>query len=144
MRALLLAVSGALLLAGCASVPDLPAAATPIPAGKAQLVIRRSNDLTYAYVEAEIEVNGARIAALSRGQSVSTAVAPGAVNVAAVSAFGRFNFPTDVVAGREYRFLVSARMAPGVATALGGVIGMAIESAANEGTGGAFDVALDH
>jgi hypothetical protein len=99
-----------LALGGCASGPA-DSAPEPIPAGMAQLVVTRSSDWNYMAVKAVVDVNGTRMAELSRDDGYSTTVRPGrtTLSAAGVSNPGRYSISFNAEAGKIYRFEVSPR-----------------------------------
>ncbi len=72
----------ALALSGCATAPsDTAARAASVIAatGQAKIVITRNTDMTYFGVAARVDINGARVAELSRGESYAGAYQPGEI-----------------------------------------------------------------
>ena len=115
-----------LALGGCASGPD--AAPEALPAGMAQLAVTRPSDFLYASVKATVEVNGARIAELSRdddGYSASFRAGPTTVSAYGSSPPGRYSIRFNAEAGKTYRLVVSPRREGYVPLTASGKIGTA-------------------
>lgn len=124
--ALVLMLSG--YLAGCTSAPAPPVAAAPPSKGMARIVVTRSTDIQYGTIPAEIEVGGAAVAKLWRGEVYSGDIAPGRAEIAVNLSSKAY---VDAQAGRTYRFAVSDN----AGRALGGLL-----AEAATGTSGFFRI----
>jgi len=130
------------LLAGCASggtTPSGSANAAVMHAtapGQATISITRSDELMYLAAPATVELNGAKIASIGRGESYTGGVAPGpaVLSVSAWSSPGASNQRFTAVPGKTYRFVISPRGDNFAAGMVGGFVGQAIEG------GGAFEI----
>src|SRR5216683_1648849 len=73
---------------------------------------------------------------------IVASVAPGPISLTAKAAvdIGFYTVKFNAVAGKTYAFQVSKRTEQVVASVLGGMVGMAIDAAANNETSGAFKV----
>jgi len=124
--------------AGCASQPaPIMSAVAP---GQARISITRT-DHALPFTRAEIKINGALIE-LAPGQSYSGGVPPGPVTMTASGKMdvGQYVVKFNAVAGKTYAFEVSQRAERIAASAIGGVAGMMIESAASGDQSGAFKI----
>ncbi|WP_456716595.1 hypothetical protein [Bradyrhizobium sp. USDA 4353] len=106
------------------------------PKGDATVEITRTTDLLYLGVKATVEINGAEVASLGRGESYSAPLAPGAttITVSAWSSPGSSNIRFDAEPGKAYRMVVGPRGNNFGASLVGGLVGAAIEG------GGAFEI----
>ena len=131
----------ALLLAGC--VTDGPiTSALPVAAGQATVTVSRPNGWYGAAVAVDIDANGAKIASLAAGGSYTGPVHPGPVTLTATcwSSPGRYTIHFNAEAGKRYAFEVSSRNEQIAAAAVGGIVGLAVDTAANGETSGAFQI----
>ena len=124
------------VLVGCVTDGATPSAHAIAP-GQATISITRSNDLLYVAAPASVELNGAKVASLGRGETYSGGVGPGpaVITVSTWSTPGSTSYRFNVEPGKTYRFTVSPRGANFAAGMVGGLVGAAIEG------GGAFQVA---
>ncbi|WP_316206870.1 MULTISPECIES: hypothetical protein [unclassified Bradyrhizobium] len=146
----------ALALTGCvtdqspaAVVAAAPGPLKPIPPGQAAITIKRVEGYFAQAVKADVDVNGARFASLDQGSSFTGFVRPGpvALTVTCWCGPGRYtvNFKAD--AGRRYAFEITSRNEQAGAMIAAGIVGLAIDTAANGETSGSFkivEVAGDH
>lgn len=94
----------------------------------------------------DIDANGSRIASLSSGGSYTGPLPPGPVVLTATcwSSPGKRHRPLqrsfNAVAGKRYAFEVSPRGEQFAAAVIGGVIGLAADTAANGVTSGSFKI----
>ncbi|MGJ4971561.1 hypothetical protein ACQR1N_27310 [Bradyrhizobium sp. HKCCYLRH1073] len=111
-------------------------AARAAPKGRATVAITRTTDFLYLAAPAAIEINGAKVASLGRGESYSGSIAPGAttITVSTWSSPGSSNIRFTAVPGKAYRMVVGPRGQNFAASMMGGLIGAAIEG------GGAFEI----
>lgn len=129
-----------LLLGGCASTTSSSGASKPpvgVESGKARLVLTRNTDAQYFAVNARVDLNGERVAELSRGQSFITNVNPGKINFSldAWGWSGRYLTSVNLEADKTYVYEVGPRSGS-LGTALAfGAIGTAVDAALNENTG---------
>lgn len=130
MRALAIALTAILFLAGCATQGNTPAATmTSAPAGKAQVVITRSSDMLYVAAAARVDLNGMRAASLWRGESYSGVVDPGLLTIStdAWSAPGRSAIRFNVEPGKAYFIELAPNAGSMWSGAALGLVGQAIE-----------------
>ncbi|WP_257166001.1 hypothetical protein [Bradyrhizobium sp. SRS-191] len=106
------------------------------PKGDATVEITRTTDFLYLGVNATVEINGAKVASLGRGESYSGPLPPGdtTIVVSAWSSPGSSNIHFDAEPGKAYRMVVGPRGNNFGASMVGGLIGAAIEG------GGAFEI----
>jgi hypothetical protein len=123
------------LLAGCVTGGALQSSRPTAP-GEATLSITRSDDLMYSGAPVTVELNGAKIASIGRGETYTGGIAPGpaVVSVSAWSSPGASHQRFTAVPGKTYRFMVTPRGENFTASLVGGVVGAAVEG------GGAFDI----
>ncbi len=126
--------------AGCASQPAAPIVAAVAP-GQARISITRTDHAVSWGPPAQITINGALVQ-LAPGQNYSGGVPPGPVTVTAAGKMdiGMYVVRFNAVAGKAYAFEVSQRGARIAASALGGVAGLIVESAASGEQSGAFKI----
>jgi hypothetical protein len=129
------------LLGGCVTDQSMPSA-LPIGAGQAAITITRPNGWYGAAVTVDIDANGSKVASLSAGGSYTGPLPPGPATLTATcwSSPGRYTIHFNAEAGKRYAFEVSARGEQFAATAIGGVIGLAADTAVNGETSGAFKI----
>ena len=108
----------------------------------ASVTIIRSNDLVAVAAPASVDVNGERFADLALGQTYSGAVRPGPTVLAVTCWYGpgRYSIKFNAEPGRSYSFLVSPRGAQFGAEVLGGMIGVAMDTAYNGDKSGTFQI----
>src|SRR5579871_3216327 len=113
------------------------AVAQAAPRGRARFVISRTDEYFAHFVTTQILVNGAHVADVTHGQTVSGSLPTGPVEIAVTAPLepGKTKAKFTAIAGRTYRFIVSSRAEPYVAGALFGVVGVLIEG------GGPFKIA---
>lgn len=127
-------------LSGCATthpgVVQSPSAVVA-PPGKAKIVITRNSDALFMGVQARIDVNGARVAELWRGESYAEVVQPGKVVLAtdAWSTPGNFRAHFNAEADREYTFEVLPRGGHYATLAFFGIVGAVVDASIDENTG---------
>lgn len=87
-----------------------------------------------------VELNGAKIASISKGETYTGGIAPGpaVVAVSAWSSPGASTYRFHAEPGKTYRFTVTPRGANFAVGMAGGLVGQAIEG------GGAFDIKPVH
>jgi hypothetical protein len=121
-----------LALAGVLGIED----ATAAPKGRASIAITRTDDFLYLAAPAAIEINGAKVASLGRGESYKGEIAPGpiAITVSTWSSPGSSSIRFTAAPGKTYRMTVGPRGKNFAATMVGGLVGAAIEG------GGAFEI----
>lgn len=132
----LVVIALALACAACNTDSTQIPSVAAVP-GQASLTITRSSDLMYMGAPAAVDLNGARIADLSVGQSYSGNVPPGmaVLAVSAWSAPGSSSLRFNLEPGKSYRFVVTPRGAQMAAGMAGGIVGQAVEG------GGPFQIA---
>jgi hypothetical protein len=130
-----------LAFAGCVTDQVAPQANYVAP-GQASLAISRPNGWYGSAVAVDIDANGARIASLAAGGSYTGPVPPGPVILTATcwSSPGRYTIRFNAEPGKRYAFAISARDDQVAAAALGGVIGLAADTAINGEKSGAFQI----
>jgi hypothetical protein len=123
------------VLAGCVTDGTAPLTRAVAP-GQAIISIARSNDLLYFAAPVSIELNGAKIASIEKGETYTGGVAPGpaVVSVSAWSSPGVSSYRFTAEPGKTYRFTVAPRGSNFAAGMALGVIGQAIEG------GGPFQI----
>jgi hypothetical protein len=140
-------IGGALFFAAvwCAGCTSQPAATivSAVAPGQARISITRTDDGPSWSTAAKIEVNGANVADLAPGQTYTGGVATGPVSLTAKALvdIGYYTVKFNAVAGKTYTFQVSKRTEQVIAGVLGGMVGMAIDAAANAEASGAFKIA---
>ncbi|SMX60094.1 Conserved exported protein of unknown function [Bradyrhizobium sp. ORS 285] len=104
--------------------------------GPATVEITRTTDLLFMGVNATVEINGAKMASLGRGESYSGQLTSGetTITVSAWSSPGSSNIRFNAEPGKTYRMLVGPRGNHFGAAMVGGLLGAAIEG------GGAFEI----
>jgi hypothetical protein len=129
------------LLAGCVTDQSTPMVRAVGP-GQAAITISRANSLYGAAMAVDIDANGSRIASLSSGGSYTGPLPPGPVVLTATcsSSPGSYTVRYNAVASRRYAFEVSPRGEQFAAAVLGGIIGLAADTAANGETSGSFKI----
>ncbi|SHJ65472.1 hypothetical protein SAMN05444159_1152 [Bradyrhizobium lablabi] len=129
------------LLAGCVTDQSMPSAVAIGP-GQAAIAITRPSAWYGAALAVDIDANGSKIASLESGGSYTGPLPPGPVvlTVTSWSSPGRYVIRFNAQAGKRYAFVVSPRNEQMAATAIGGVIGLAADTAANGETSGAFQI----
>ncbi|MGA7807273.1 hypothetical protein, partial [Bradyrhizobium sp.] len=107
---------------------------------QATISIARSNDLLYLAAPASVELNGAKIASIGKGETFTGGIAPGpaVVTVSAWATPGSTSYSFVAEPGKTYRFTVAPRGANFAVGLAGGIIGMTGQ--AIEG-GGPFQIA---
>ena len=131
------AIVGAALLitSGFASAQE--SKPTPIPAGKARLVLNRVAGIVFVAGAAIVKVNGQEVATLWADKSATVDIAPGAVvvSVAAWASPGDVAVGLKAKAGTTYYFEIAPR--PERINFLGtiGAIGQYIDAATKKNTG---------
>jgi hypothetical protein len=130
-----------LAVAGCTTDSIAPSAVVSAP-GQASLTITRSHDLVAVAAPASVDVNGAKFADLALGQSYSGTIRPGptVLTVTCWCGPGRYNVKFNAEPGRSYSFLVSPRGEQVAAGMVGGMIGVAMDTAANGEQSGTFKI----
>ncbi|MGC2778417.1 MAG: hypothetical protein WA418_22555 [Bradyrhizobium sp.] len=111
-------------------------AAHAAPKGRTTVAITRTNDFLYLAAPAAIEINGAKVASLGRGENYNGQIAPGptAITVSTWSSPGSSSIRFTAVPGKTYRMVVGPRGKNFAASMVGGLVGAAIEG------GGAFEI----
>jgi hypothetical protein len=140
-------IGGVLLIvaawcAGCASQPT-PALTSAMAPGQAKLSISRADEgATLIAASVQIAVNGTHVADLASGQSYTGGVPPGMVTLTASQSMdmGHYTVQFKAAPGKTYAFLVSKRTERLVAGVLGGLAGMAIETAVSGEQSGAYKI----
>jgi hypothetical protein len=129
------------LLAGCVTDQSTPTARAVGP-GQAAITISRPSAFYGAGMAVDIDANGSRIASVASGGSYTGPLPPGPVVLTATcwSSPGGYTVRFNAVAGKRYAFEVSPRSEQIAATAIGGVIGLAADTAANRDTSGSFKI----
>jgi hypothetical protein len=122
-----------LALAGAVGIASSAHAA---PKGRATVAITRTTDVLYLAVPAAVEINGAKVASLGRGESYRGQLPPGpvAITVSTWASPGSSSIRFTAVPGKTYRMIVGPRGNNFAASMVGGLIGAAIEG------GGAFEI----
>ncbi len=142
-QALINAVIGIVLtlLGGCAGSSGVDYTsrqdAVPLAPGKARITVVRNGSLMYLAVDARLDINGERMAALGRGEGYTGNFRPGktVLTTEAWSAPGRFTISVETKPNHDYVFEISPR-GDGAATGmLFGVAGMAAEASVSEQSG---------
>jgi len=134
------------LLFGCVTDQSTPVAAVvapaPIPRGQAGVTVTRLDGFYGTLVAADIAVNGSKIASLDKGAAYTGSVPPGPVTLTASCAcdLGHYTIHFNAQAGKRYAFEVSPRNEQYAATVFGGLVGYAVDAAANGETGGMFKI----
>jgi hypothetical protein len=130
-----LALATLVLLAGCATGGNTPSASAIAP-GQATISISRADEFMYSGGSVSVELNGAKVASIGKGESYTGGVDPGpaVVSVSAWASPGASHHRFNAERGKTYRFVVSAREANFAAGMIGGVLGQAIEG------GGPFEI----
>jgi hypothetical protein len=124
------------VLAGCVTDGSMPLTQAVAP-GQATLSIMRSDDFLYMAMPVSVELNGAKIASIGKGETYTGGVAAGPAVVTVSCAWaspGVASYQFTAVPGKTYRFTVSPRSANFAASIAGGVLGQAIEG------GGPFQI----
>jgi hypothetical protein len=130
----------ALGLAACSTMSEVETSAlanAPIPEGKARVIINRQSTALYVGSPATISLNGQNVADVGSGGRAVFDV-PAGSNVLAVSAPlypGEYKFKLDAARGQTYALEVGPRDASVGPAVLFGIIGGAIDAAANENSG---------
>jgi len=110
---------------------------TPIPAGKARLVLNRGGGIVFVGAPAIVRVNGQEVASVWADKSAVVDIAPGnaVVSVAAWAAPGDYAVGLKAKAGATYYFEIAAR--PERINFLGtiGAIGQIIDAGTKKNTG---------
>ena len=129
------------LLAGCVTDQSVPSALA-ISSSQAGITLSRPNAWYGAAVSVDIDANGTKIASLAAGGSYTGPLPPGPVTLTATSwsSPGRYTIHFTAIAGKRYAFEISPRSEQFAATAIGGVVGLAVDTAANGDTSGAFKI----
>lgn len=112
-------------------------AKAPIPQGKARVTVTRPSTVLYVGSPATISLNGQSVADVGSGGSAVFDVPAGA-NVISVSALlypGEYKLKLDAASGQTYALEVGPRDASIGPAVLFGVVGGAIDAAANENSG---------
>jgi hypothetical protein len=112
-------------------------AKAPIPEGKARVTINRQSTALYVGSPATISLNGKQVADVGSGGRAVFDV-PAGSNVLSVSAPlypGEYKFKLNAAPGQTYALEVGPRDASVGPAVLFGVIGGAIDAAANENSG---------
>ena len=106
------------------------------PKGRATVAITRTDDFLFWSAPAAVEINGAKVASLGRGETYKGEIAPGpiAITVSTWSTPGSSSIRFPAVPGKTYRMTVGPRGKNFAASMVGGLIGAAIEG------GGAFEI----
>lgn len=144
MLASLLLIS--MLLFGCVTDQSAPvasaAAPPPIPHGQAGISITRLDGFYGSLVAADIQANGNKIASLDKGATYSGGVPPGPVTLTVSCAcdLGRYSIHFNAQAGKNYAFEVSPRNEQYAAVVFGGLVGYAVDAAANGENSGMFKI----
>jgi hypothetical protein len=140
MRTLILLLLST-LLAGCVTDQSMPSVVA-VSRGQATITMTRPNGWYGSAVAVDIDANGAKIASLAAGGSYTGPLPPGPVTLTATcwSSPGRYTIRFNAEPGKRYAFEVSPRTEQLAATAIGGVIGLAADTAANGETSGAFKI----
>jgi len=123
------------VLAGCVTDGTTPSTRAIAP-GQATISISRSDELLYFAAPVSVELNGAKIASIGKGESYTGGVAPGpaVISVSAWASPGTTSYRFTAEPGKTYRFTVSPRGANFAAGMAGGLLGQAIEG------GGPFQI----
>lgn len=139
----------ALALTGCITdqspaASDTAASAPPgpIPTGQASITIRRVEGYFAQAVKADVDVNGAKFASIDQGSSFTGFVRPGpvALSVSCWCGPGRYTVHFKAEAGRRYAFEITSRNEQAGAMFAAGIVGLAIDTAANGETSGTFKI----
>lgn len=117
------------------------AVAPTAAAGGAKLTLSRVSGLQYSGVPATVKVNGKQVASLWGGSSSTVDLAPGAntITVDTWSYPGSWTQTLNVKPGARYAIEISPRDGS-AATAMLGVVGVAIEASSKSKQGGAFQM----
>ncbi len=136
-----------LVLGACAAdqiVTQAPSTMSrAIPPGHAAVTITRTDDVYAMALKADVDANGTRIASIARGASWSGFVKSGPVelSVSGWSSPGQYTVHFTAEPGRRYAFEITPRNEQFAIGLMGGMVGLAIDAAANSGTSGSFKIA---
>ena len=134
MLRLSVTLAAALLLASCASGPkyaDVAPSLAAVPADKARLVFLKEGGFVGSLSSMRIQIDGTTLGDVPNGSALLVDRAPGAVDISCDNAmsFGRWVVPVTLEPGKEYYFEIVYRGAAIAAHLVGGVAGLAAESA---------------
>lgn len=133
-------VALALALAGCSTMSEVETASlaqAQIPNGKARVTIKRPGTVLYVGTAATISLNGQTVADVGSGGSAVFDVPAGPNVLKATSLLypGEYSYKLDAQPGQSYVLEVAPREASVGPAVLFGVLGGAIDAAANENSG---------
>jgi len=125
------------LLVSLSYVNGSSAQVAQAPAATATLTVTRSNALFSLLAPVTIDLDGSKIANLGIGESYTVTIPSGAMVLGASvwSSPGRYSVKFTAEAGKHYSFLVSPRGEQLAAGMVGGMVGVAIDTAVNENSG---------
>ena len=111
-------------------------AAHAAPKGRTTVAITRTDDFLYWSAPAAVEINGTKVASLSRGESYTGQISAGptVVSVSTWASPGSSSYRFTAAPGKTYRMVVGPRGKNFAASMVGGLVGAAIEG------GGAFEI----
>lgn len=114
-----------------------------VPTAKARVVIERPSTFLYMGMQVQIEHNGTKVASLNSGGRAVFDISPGAnkITAAAWGDLGSWTVPLNAKAGKTYTLVVEPRNENFAVRMATGIVGSAIEAAANENSG-AFQLRL--
>lgn len=140
----ILACAALVVLSACATDSATPPPVSA-PPGMASITIARPMALGATLVSAEIDINGAKVTDLASGQTYSANIPPGPITITVSCWCGPGHYSTSFTAapGGSYRFVVSPRLEQAGAQITGGLIGLAIDTAANGDRSGTFKITSD-
>jgi hypothetical protein len=136
------------LLAGCSSgqqrVLPPPAVGSSVPEGMARITVRRTDEVLFLGLGADIAVNDQSLGSIFRGESTGADV-PAGLTTVAVNAFGspgRFVLRFPTVSSGHYDLQVAPRGSSFMPVMLYGYLGAAVDASANPEQGGSFTLAI--
>lgn len=137
VRSSAVAASLALLTGGCSTMDQGQLATSALAAGKARLVLQRTNEQLHATTPATAKINDTKVADVAAGGTAIVDVAPGALtlSVESWSYPGRYSIPLQVQAGETVKVEIAPRKSStsGVLGPIGGFL-----DKEENGNGGAF------
>jgi hypothetical protein len=130
----------ALALAGCSTMSEVETASlaqASIPSGNARVTVKRPGTVLYVGTAATISLNGQTVADVGSGGSAVFDVPPGPNVLKATSPLypGEYSYELDAKPGQSYALEVVPRQASVGPAVVFGVLGGAIDAAANENSG---------
>jgi hypothetical protein len=135
----ILSLLAVIVLTACGTTGQVTQAqlSKPMAKNEARIIVERDTSLLYMAAQADVSMNGRKIASLGRGGSIVHDIPKGRnlISVNTPMSFGNFSVSFDAKAGETYAFLVTPRGEAMMISSTLGMMGDAINASVNDNTG---------